>query len=97
MAIVTLEEQKLHLGVTLDADDNLISGQIDAAQAFIENFLGYVIEDEFETVPDDLVSAVKMLAAHWFENREASLVGVSGQDLPTGVDDILTNRREWSF
>lgn len=97
MAIVTLAQQKAHLGVTLDVDDTLIQSQIDAAQSFVETFLGYEIEEEFDPVPDDLVSAVKMLAAHWYENRESTLVGLSGQILPNGLDDVLHNRRNWTF
>eukprot|EP00913_Durusdinium_trenchii_P021274 g19987.t1 len=71
---------KSHLGVTDDADDDLITAKIDAAQAWIESFLGYEIEDEFETPPADLVEAVKQQAAHFFENREAVLGRLMNKD-----------------
>ncbi|ESZ76292.1 head-tail connector protein [Mesorhizobium sp. M0317] len=100
MAIVTLDEQKQFLGVTLDSDDGLISSLIDAAQSHLEQLLGFVISEEYASplvVPDDLVGAVKMLAAHWFENREAAVVGVSAQEIPFGVWDIVKERRSYSF
>lgn len=98
MAIVTLEEMKAELGVTIAEDDALITAKIDEAQAHLEALLGYDIETEFGTgVPADLVAAVKMIAAHWYENREASVVGVSVALLPVGVDDIVRNRRNYSY
>lgn len=50
-----------------------------------------------DDVPLTLRQAVLLIAAHWYENREASLVGVSGQSLPLGVDAILAEHRQWSF
>lgn len=100
MSIVTLDQQKAHLGVTLDSDDDLISSQIDAAQAHLEQLLGFVIAEQFASplvVPADLVEAVKTLAAHWYENREATVVGVSAQEIPFGVWDIIKERRNYSF
>lgn len=95
MAIVTLEDVKAHLGVTLAEDNTLITGKIEAAQAAIEQILGYEIEERFDTPPADLKEAVRQLAAHFFENREASVVGVSVGLLPLGVKSIVQNRREW--
>jgi uncharacterized phage protein (predicted DNA packaging) len=95
MAIITLEDAKAHLGVTLDDDDTLITGKIEAAQAAIEQLLGYEIEDRFDTVPGDLKEAVRQLTAHYFENREAAVIGVSAGFVPLGVADIVRNRRDW--
>lgn len=100
MAIVTLAEQKAHLGVTDDVDDSMISGQIDAAQAHFEQLLGFVVAEEFASplvVPADLKQAVMQLAAHLYENREATVVGVSAQELPFGVWDVVRERRNYSF
>ncbi len=93
MPIVTLEEAKAHLGVTIDADDALIADLIDEAQSFIEGWLGYEIDSDDH--PDDLAFAVKALAAHWYENREASMVGLSITAAPLSVQDILANRRNY--
>ena len=97
MAIVTLSDMKAHLGVTLEADDALITDKIDAAQAHLETLLGYEIDEEFQTVPADLKEAVRQLAAHMFENREAVVVGVSAMELPIGLWDVVRNRRRYSF
>lgn len=98
MAIVTLADVKAHLGVTLDDDDTLITGKIDAAQALLEQLLGYTIEAEFPSaVPADLCEAVRQLAAHMYENREATTVGVSAAELPLGVWDIVASRRNYSW
>lgn len=48
--------------------------------------------DDPEDVPADLIHAILMLVAHWYENREA----VSGQplrDVPMGVGAILDRYR----
>lgn len=98
--IVTLAEIKAHLNVTTDIDDALLPGKIAAAQSQIEGWLGYAIEDEYAApliVPASLKEAVLQLAAHWYENREATLVGVNAQSLPLGFEDIIANFRRYSF
>lgn len=97
MAIVTLADVKAHLNITDSTDDTLISDKIDAAQAMLEQQLGYAIEVEFPTVPADLKEAVRMLVGHWYENREASVIGISASLLPLGVKDIIRDRRNWSW
>jgi hypothetical protein len=44
-----------------------------------------------------VLQATLMLVAHLYQNREATLVDVSGQELPFGVWDLLAPYREWSF
>lgn len=104
MAIVTLEVMKAELGILDDVDDAMISEKIESAQAHLEALLGYSIEDRYlptedsppaPTAPADLIAAVKMLAAGWFENRESSLVGVSAVEVPHGVWEIVANRRNY--
>lgn len=103
MAIVDLEDAKSHLGILDDADDSLISGKIDAAQAWLESQLGYSIEDEYDgdspvAYPADLVEAVRQMTAHMFENREATVVGLSITETPAAVADTVRNyRRYWGF
>ena len=93
--IVTLDEMKAHVNVTQAADDTLLQHQIAAAHARIERTLGFAIADKFTEAPADLKQAVLMLAAHWYENREATLVGVTGQTIPLGVRDITDSYRQW--
>ncbi|MGE0853645.1 MAG: head-tail connector protein [Hyphomicrobiaceae bacterium] len=105
--ILTLEEMKAQLNVTVDTDDALIERKIAAAQSYLEASLGYAIEERYpendevsppaSTVPPALVEAVALLAAHLYENREATLVGVSAQELPLGVWSIVDAFRDWSW
>lgn len=104
MAVVALADMKAELGILDSVDDALIESKIDAAQAHLDALLGYSIEDRYPptedsppapTAPADLIAAVKMLAAGWFENRESSLVGVSAVEVPHGVWEIVANRRNY--
>ena len=106
--IVTTAQMKDHLNITADLgtdDDALILRMVAAAQGYIERLLGFAIETTYPpagtpavlTVPPALVQCVCMLAAHWYENREATLVGVTAQELPFGVWEIVREYREYSF
>lgn len=105
MAILTVPQLKEQINFTDDlgsSDDALLARKIAAAQDHIERLLGFKIETRYggegkEPVPAALVEAVTMLAAHWYENREASLIGISAQDLPFGVWPIVNEYREYSF
>jgi len=49
-------------------------------------------------VPEPLREAVKLLAAHLYENREATFVGTGGASiLPLGVEDLVAEFRQWGF
>jgi len=43
----------------------------------------------FDTVPRDLIGAILLLAGHWYENREASVIGTITANLPLSVEAIL--------
>lgn len=107
MAIVSLDQVKAQLNQTLDLDDVLITQKIGAAQDHLEHLLGFKIDATTypdvggvtfpATVPPALAECVCQLAAHWYENREAVLVGVNAQALPIGVDDVVREFRNWSW
>lgn len=44
-----------------------------------------------------IAEAVRRLAAHFYENREAVMVGASVDELPLGVWDLITPFRKWGF
>lgn len=48
-----------------------------------------------DSVPDDILTAVRMMAAHLFENAEATVIDVSADTLPLGVEDLLRPHRFW--
>lgn len=105
-AAVTLEEAKAQMNQTLDVDDALIERKIMAAQSHLEGLLGFKLVERYPTtdpisypatVPAALKECVSLLAAHWYESREAVLVGVVGQQLPIGVDNVVANFRDYSW
>ncbi len=95
--IVALKD---HCKVDGESDDVALTRALAAARAHAERFIGYRLNDATEFpdgTPDDLVLAVLMLAADWFENREASLVGLSVRPLPIGVSEVFANYRRYTF
>lgn len=93
--IVSVAEAKESLGQTESLDDALIERLSKAAEARINALLGFTMAAE--TVTEDLKQAIRLLIGHWYENREAALVGVSAQEIPDGVWDIVNENRNWSF
>lgn len=102
--IISVAEIKEQLNIAADdnSDDALLSRKIGAAQDHVERLLGFKISERYggaeqEGIPSALVEAVSQLAAHWYENREASVIGMSAGALPFGVQDIIREYREYSF
>ncbi|WP_407192526.1 head-tail connector protein [Bradyrhizobium sp. STM 3566] len=92
---ITLNQAKAHLNVTLDADDALITGKLAAAKAWVG---AYTASDpDGDTAPAPIGEAVLQLTAHLYQNREASLVGVTAQELPFGFLDLLAPYRAFAF
>lgn len=98
---LTLQDLKDHCGVTTDIDDNLHARMLAAALAYTSRQLGFVLpvmnDDEEDVTPKDLEQAVLMLAAHWNENREASIVGVTAMSVPFGYTEIIGEHRNYTF
>ena len=46
-------------------------------------------------VPEDLKLCIKLLTAHMFENREATLSGTIIGKLPFGLDMLIMSQRIW--
>ena len=96
MSVITLSDLKAHLNITFDTDDALIGGKIAAAESWIATFTG-ADWPPANPIPDALKEAIRQLAAHLYENRECSLIGVTSQELPFGLLDLLTPYRAWAF
>lgn len=85
--------------LNLDADlepDNVLVGKLAAAAGWIEAHIGTPLA-ELQPLPAPIGEAVLMLAAHLYENREATLVGVSASEVPFGVRDLIRPFRVWEF
>lgn len=92
---VTLASLKSHLSLTTDADDAMLTDKLAAASEWVAKYTGIPADDA--DMPAPVNEAVRQLAAHLYENREASLVGVTAQTLPFGMLDLLEPYREWCF
>ena len=51
---------------------------------------GYASAD---VVPDAIKHALRMLVGHWYENREAVLIGTISKEIEFSVDSLLTSFR----
>ena len=90
--MIGLADLKSHLNLTTDTDDALLTGKLAAAQEWVAEYLG-----EYGCDQAPVREATLQLAAHLYENREASLVGVTAQALPFGLIDLLAPYRGWTF
>lgn len=94
--MTALENFKIHMSIPAEdtADDLVLQQKLDVARAWVEQITAGPVNDN---APAPIQEASRMLAAHLFENREASLVGVTAQELPFGVMDLLNPYRAWAF
>ncbi|HVA17801.1 MAG TPA: head-tail connector protein [Candidatus Dormibacteraeota bacterium] len=102
----TLTQQALaassYVALPLNADDASTYiypafGTDWADTAPIKSAVTVTFQYGYAIVPTPFLAAIKLLAAHWYENREASVVGVTSAELPLGLMDLLTPYRVWSF
>ena len=92
---VSTANLKAHLNISTDMDDGLLSDKIAASSEWIAQYTGIPIDAS--DMPAPVNEAIRQLAAHLYENREATLVGVTAQSLPFGLLDLLMPYREWVF
>jgi uncharacterized phage protein (predicted DNA packaging) len=96
MSTITLSLAKAHMNIDGTADDELITLYIDAAEAFLSNYIGKALTD-IDPVPGDLKLAVLKLVAFHYEQREAVGFGVTMQVAPFSVTSIADVYRERWF
>jgi hypothetical protein len=98
---VTLPALKAHLNITIDLDDPMLNDKLAAAKAWVSSYIGSdpdaVDADGNGTAPAPIGEAILQLAAHLYENREATLVGVTAQQLPFGFLDLLSPYRAFAW
>ncbi len=51
--------------------------------------------DAAADVPADILQAIRMLVAHWFDNRDAVIVGTSADAMPFAIRSLLDPWRLW--
>lgn len=105
MAMISTDDLRRHLNITGTQDNLLLDDKIAAASAWVSLYTAIpdpcdpTGDDDAEpcVIPDPVKEAVRQLAAHLYENREATLVGVTSQSLPFGLLDLLMPYRAWVF
>lgn len=107
MPILTTADLKRHLNIEAadTSDDTLLAQKIAAAEATIGDAIGRPLEEYLtdetyaNTVPAPLLEAVRQLVAHWFEQREAVVIGngMSAEATPWSVVDLIQPYRRWVF
>lgn len=53
--------------------------------------------DDAADTPEPIRAAIRLLAAHLYEHREAVALGATVAELPQGVADLIAPHRGWSF
>lgn len=89
---ITVPELRGQLNLDSEHDDALLAQKIDAAEAYCSSFIGGPIT---APAPAAVKQAVMMLAAYWYELREAAAVGGNAYMIPFGVHDLLQAHRMW--
>ena len=108
MPVTSAQALSDHLNLGHDLDDPQLVQMLDAAEEFVANVIGAAIPLTLAPVdpeaPDEPVAssitspaitrAVLMLAAFWYENREAAMPNTFAP-VPFGFQDLLQSYRKW--
>jgi len=86
---VTLKQTKDYLRIDEDLteDDELIGSLIETATDYLEQTTGKKYSDNSQL----FVLAVKMLVAHWYENRSVFSTKTNVNNLPHSIEAIITH------
>ncbi len=93
MSIVSLSLAKAHMNIDHDADDELISLYIDAAEAWLSNSVGPKTFASLNPLPADLKLAALKLVAFYYEHREAVASDIAMRIAPLGVISVAGSYR----
>lgn len=100
--MLTVEQVKLHCRIDSDSDgeEEWIAGRIKAALRYVENYtrrtlyedpksLLYLADPDALLYSDDIETAMLMLIAHWYANREAVITSGSSVTVDLAVEAFL--------
>lgn len=89
-----------HLNIENGVAYDLLEQKIAVAEAWIAQFIGTPLDDTEafpDGLPEPLKEAIRQLVGHLYENREATLVGLSMTDVSPGLFDLMAPYRSWTF
>lgn len=87
-----LQDFKIHMNATDDEDDAILAQKLAVATAWVAKQIGEPVTEASDAT---IHEATRMLAAHLFESREATIVGMTAQEVPFGVWDMLAGHRQF--
>lgn len=87
---------KQHANITHADDDALLQHYLNAAEGWIADYIGHPLA-QLTPLPAQLTQATLLLAAYWYEQREAGAFNVSINAIPFGVIDLVQPFRQWNF
>ena len=97
--ILTLAEVKTHLRVGSDtSEDSLITTYITAAREYVEGYQNRIYLSTDEEVTAETMTGVEkaaclLLIGHWYENRQAVVLGTPPSEVPFAVKALLDIKR----
>ena len=97
--ILTLAEVKTHLRVGSDtSEDSLITTYITAAREYVEGYQNRIYLSTDEEVTAETMTGIEkaacfLLIGHWYENRQAVVLGTPPSEVPFAVKALLDIRR----
>lgn len=94
--IVSLADVKEYMRVDAHDDDVQILAMLETARGVVEGWCG-PLDDFADGVPAVLVQAMKMLVAHFYKNREATLMEGRATEMPFGFFDLIDPHRLRAF
>lgn len=96
--LLTLAEVKIHLRVDDSSEDTLITTYITAARQYVEGYQNRIyLSTDTEVTTEAMThlekAACLLLIGHWYENRQAVVIGAIPSDVPFSVKALLDIRR----
>lgn len=80
-----------------DSEDAALATMITDALDHTNSAIGGNAPISYDDAPGGIRRAVLLLAAHFYENREAVLVGINSNELPLGYYDLIAPHQKWVF
>lgn len=87
-----LAEVKLYLRIDEDIEDELINSLISAAESYIKSASGKTQTADGKPLEEDELfkTTVKMLVAHWYDNRGTEYVGKTVSKIGNSFNMLLS-------
>jgi len=98
VSVISIETARDHVNAIGTSQDDYIQSCIDAAESHAEQYMGRTLEPWIDgeaegPVPADVKRAILLLVGDYYNNREATVVGVSVANNPAAESLMHFRRR----